>query len=493
MTRVRDYQYYDQTTSICTTCMRRVDAKVLFKDQRVYLEKRCPDHGKSRVMIAEDVEYYRRAREVFLKPSEMPDHFHTPVKYGCPYDCGLCPDHEQHSCVTLIEIGERCDLSCPLCYASSGPKVGGFHSLAKVEAMLDAAVASEGEPDVVQISGGEPTIHPQFFEILDAAKARPIRHLMVNTNGTRIARDREFVKRLATYMPGFEVYLQFDSLEAGALTKIRGEDLTEARKKALEHLNEFNISTTLVCALVEGENDHELGAIIDFALQQPCVRGVTFQPMQDAGRTEGLGANAKNTKSAGEEPRKANRTKPHESRLTLTGVRNRILEQSNVFSPADILPVPCHPDCIAMGYALKLPSGVTPLTGLVDPQLIIEGASNTISFETDSALQEKLFASLSTGHSPSSSAQSLKELLCCLPKAEVPTSLGYENLFRVIIMRFQDALDFDLRSIKKSCVHVVHPEDHRMIPLETYNMFYRGKLESERLTVLREGKGVTHG
>lgn len=470
MTRVRDYQYYDFTSSICATCLKRVDAKILFQDNRVLMEKTCPEHGRSRVLIADDVAYYRRAREQFLKPSEMPQRFQTPVRYGCPYDCGLCADHEQHSCVSLIEVGERCNLSCPVCYAESGPQTGGFHSMEKIERMLDAVIASEGEADVVQISGGEPTIHPDFFAILDAAKERPIRHLMVNTNGLRIAQDPEFAERLAGYMPGLEIYLQFDSFEESVLQAIRGADLRVVRQQAIDRLNELGISTTLVVTLVKGLNDHELGDILAYAVKQSCVRGVTFQPMQEAGRVEV--------------------PVDLENRLTLTEVRRRITEQSSLFQLEDILPVPCHPDCIAMAYALKGEDGVLPLTGMIDPQILIESGSNTISFERDKELQAKLFAALSTGHSPSSGAESLRDLLCCLPQVSLPPKIGYENLFRIIIMRFLDAHDFDVRSIKKSCVHVAHPEDGRMIPLETYNMFYRGDLERKVLAPLQRGRSA---
>ncbi|MGY8712120.1 radical SAM protein, partial [Bradyrhizobium sp. 18BD] len=153
-------------------------------------------------------------------------------------------------------------------------------SLEEIEQMLDVIVANEGNPDVVQISGGEPTVHPQFFEILDIAKTKPIKHLMVNTNGIRIAKDEQFVKRLATYMPDFEIYLQFDSFKKEALEQLRGEDLREVRLKALEYLNKYNLSTTLVVTLQKGLNTDEIGKIIEYALQQPCVRGVTFQPTQ---------------------------------------------------------------------------------------------------------------------------------------------------------------------------------------------------------------------
>jgi hypothetical protein len=174
----------------------------------------------------------------------MPHQWNTEIKHGCPYDCGLCPDHEQHSCVTLLEITDRCNLTCPTCFAGSSPTAGSHRSLAQIEAMLDAIVRNEKEPDVVQISGGEPTIHPQFFEVLDAAKKRPIKHLMLNTNGVRIAKDKAFTERLASYGAGFEVYLQFDSLSAPTQEVLRGEDLRDIRQKALEHLNAFLCGTT---------------------------------------------------------------------------------------------------------------------------------------------------------------------------------------------------------------------------------------------------------
>ena len=144
--------------------------------------------------------------------------------------------------------------------------------------MLDMIVRNEKEPDIVQISGGEPTIHPQFFEILDAAKARPIKHLMVNTNAVRIATDEAFAKRLAEYMPDFELYLQFDSFERDPLIQLRGTDLRRVRQRALDRLNQLRVSTTLVVTVERGVNDSELGRIIEFAMKQPCVRSRRYLP-----------------------------------------------------------------------------------------------------------------------------------------------------------------------------------------------------------------------
>jgi hypothetical protein len=472
----RPYLFYELTNSLCATCLRKVEAKVVIQDNCVYLHKWCPEHRFQKVLISTDAEYYKLSRQT-LKPGQMPLKFNTPIKYGCPYDCGLCPDHEQHSCLTLVEVTDQCNLMCPICYSESSPQRLEHRSLEQIEFMLDCVVRNEGEPDVVQISGGEPTIHPEFFAILDAAKARPIKHLMVNTNGIRIANDAEFTRRLATYMPRFELYLQFDSLKSEPLRVLRGVDLSDVRRRALDRLNEHNISTTLVVTLKKGLNDDEIGSILEFALKQRCVRGVTFQPIQAAGRLEDFD--------------------PARDRLTLGEVRQQILKQFPLFKPADVIPVPCHPDCLAMAYALKLDGQVIPLTGMLDPQLLLHGEGNTIMYEQNNTLRGELFKLFSTGASPASSAVSLKQLLCCLPLIQAPASITYENVFRVIIMQFLDPHNFDVRSVKKTCVHIV-PPDGRIIPFDTFNMFYRGSNE-RKLADLREAlvplgvpQGATH-
>ena len=446
----RNYTYYDFTLSLCPTCLKRIDAKIVFEEGKVFMLKRCPEHGRSKVLIADDIEYYKNIRN-YNKPSEFPYKFNTTTDYGCPYDCGLCPDHEQHSCLSIIEVTDRCNLTCPTCYASSSPGYGRHRTLDEIKKMLDTIVANEVEPDVVQISGGEPTIHPQFFEILDYAKQLPIRHLMVNTNGIRIAKDIEFTRRLASYMPDFEIYLQFDSLRPEVLEKLRGQDLTEIRRKAIENLNEFNLSTTLVVTLEKGLNDGEIGEIIDFATRQKCVRGVTLQPTQIAGRLEDFDAQT--------------------NRITLTEVRRKILEQYPVFNEDDLIPVPCNPDALVMGYALKSDEGILPLTRYINPADLLNSGKNTIVYEQDTELHGKMLELFSTGNSVAVANDNLKSIMCCLPEIDAP-DLGYDNLFRVIIMQFIDAYNFDVRSIKKSCVHIVD-KNYKIIPFETMNLFYR--------------------
>ncbi len=447
----RPYLFYALTNSLCSKCLNKVEAKIIFEDDNVYLVKHCPTHGREQVLIADDIEYYKQS-QAFIKPGDMPLRFNTPIKHGCPYDCGLCPDHEQHSCLTLVELTDRCNLTCPICYADSGSEHQQHRSLELIDQMLDAIVANEGEPQIVQLSGGEPTIHPEFFQVMDLVKTKPIKHLMINTNGIRIAKDREFCDRLSQYMPGIEVYLQFDSFEAAALKELRGVDLRSVREQAIAHLNEFNISTTLVVTLKKGLNDHEIGKIVDYALQQKCVRGVTFQPIQVAGRLEGFD--------------------PKRDRYTLTEVRRSILEQCSHFKPQDILPVPCHPDSLAMAYALKVKGQVIPLTGLFDSQTYVDIMPNSVLYEQNPELKSRTFDLFSTSHSPQSSAVSLKQLLCCLPMLPAPEGISYENIFRILIVQFLDPFNFDVRSVKRSCIHIVHP-DGRIIPFDTYNLFYR--------------------
>jgi 7,8-dihydro-6-hydroxymethylpterin dimethyltransferase len=461
----RNWIYYDYTISLCSKCLRRVSAKIVFENDKVLMIKNCPDHGHEQTLIATDIEYYKRIRN-YNKRSEIPLKFNTPTLYGCPYDCGLCPDHEQHSCLTLIEVTDRCNLTCPTCYAESSPTFGRHRTLDEITKMLDVIVANEGNPDVVQLSGGEPTIHPDFFEILDEAKKRPIKHLMLNTNGIRIAKEEDFVKRLATYMPDFEIYLQWDSFDEGALRKLRGADLLDIRLKAMEHLNKYNLSTTLVVTLQRGVNNHEIGKIINYALEQPCVRGVTFQPTQVAGRNEKFNAATE--------------------RYTLTEVRQDILDQADIFTGDDLVPVPCNPDALVMGYALKLAGEVIPLTRYINPADLLDNSRNTIVYEQDERLHKHVLKMFSTANSVDEITGDVNELLCCLPFVKAP-NLSYDNLFRVIIMNFIDAYNFDVRAIKKSCVHIVHND--KIIPFETMNLFYRNGKE-KNLETLRELKIV---
>lgn len=425
-------------------------AKIIAEGSNVFYQKRCQTHGVQKTQIADDLGYWK-AQKDWLKPGDRPFAVGTRTEFGCPYDCGLCPDHEQHSCLAILEINEACNLTCPVCFADSSVKRTAQRSLPEIERMLDALVAAEGQPDLLQISGGEPTLHPQFFEIMAAAKRRPIRHLMINTNGIRIAREDGFAERLATLMPRFEVYLQFDSLRREALIDLRGADLTRVRTQALEALERNNISTTLVVTVKKGVNDDEIGEIVRHALQWRCVRGVTIQPIQDAGRNDGFD--------------------PKSHRVVLTELRRRVAE-SGVFALEDMIPLPCNPDQICIGYGLRNGGMVRPITSLLPREVFVASVPNAVTFEAYPELRRQIFDLLSLSTAQGDTADKLAGLLCCLPEAVVPESLAYEHTFRVVISQFLDRFNFDLGTVKRSCVHFLEA-DGRIIPFDTYNTFYR--------------------
>jgi uncharacterized radical SAM superfamily Fe-S cluster-containing enzyme len=458
------YIFHGQTTSLCETCLEPVPAKIIIEDDdRVYYLKRCCDHGVQKTLISDDLDYWRQ-QKLWIKPGDRPLMAQTRTEAGCPFDCGLCPDHEQHSCLAIVEINQACNLACPVCFADAADMHGSHRHIAEIERMLDALVESEGEPDLVQLSGGEPTIHPDFFAILDAVKRRPIRHLMINTNGLRIAQDPAFVERLASYAPRLEVYLQFDSLDDRALIDLRGAKLARIRQEALEALERVGLSTTLVAVIKRGVNDHEVADIVRHALTWSCVRGVTFQPVQDAGRNQGFDGST--------------------NRVLLTQIRREVAK-AGVFGLEDMIPLPCNPDQICIGYGLRHGSEVTPVTSLLPRELILSGP-NTISYEAYPRLRQGILDLLSLSTAQANTEEKLAGLLCCLPEAMVPADLSYANSFRVVILQFLDRYNFDLGTVKRSCVHFVTDEG-QIIPFDTYNTFYRAGAEGAGVLARHRG------
>ncbi|MEJ0074249.1 MAG: radical SAM protein [Alphaproteobacteria bacterium] len=457
--RSRPYIFWGQTQSLCETCLKLVPAKIEITGDEVWYEKRCREHGVQSTLLSTDAAYWRMCKD-YIKPGDKPLAFQNRTEYGCPYDCGLCPDHEQHSCLALIEINEHCNLTCPVCFAESSPQKSKHLPLPTISRMFDALIASEGEPDLVQISGGEPTLHPDFFAILDEARARPIRHVMINSNGLRIAREPDFVARLAERKRGLEVYLQFDSLERDALMNLRGADLRRVRQEALENLERHGISTTLVVTVKRGVNEHEIGRIVQHALEWRCVRGVTFQPVQDAGRNENFDAKR--------------------DRVLLSDIRRAVVRESGVFGAADMIPLPCNPEQISIAYGLRNGRQVLPVTSMLSREELVATIPNTINFEKQPVLREKFIELFSLSSGPNNCAERLHEFLCCLPKVEAPGSLSYENVFRVAIVQFMDRFNFCVGGVKRSCIHFVTPNG-QIIPFDTYNLFYRnGAIEKIR-------------
>ena len=392
------------------------------------------------------------------------------TEFGCPYDCGLCPDHEQHTCLALIDVNEACNLTCPVCFADSSPERTAQRSLAEIEFMLDALVASEGVPDLLQISGGEPTIHPQILDIIALAKAKPIRHIMLNTNGIRIAREPDFAAALAEFKPGFEVYLQFDSLRAAALKTLRGADLSRIRLQALEalerawHLDDAGGGGEARRQRGRDRRDHRLRAWLE-------LRARHHLPADPGRRAE---------RELRQEPRpRAPLRHPPRDHRRRHGV-----------SAGDIIPLPCNPESIAIGYALRKGRNITPITSFFPKDKLVDAVPNAITFEKYPELHRQVFEFFSLATTQCNTPERLEALLCCLPEVPVPQGLGYENIFRLAIVEFLDAHNFCLGRVKRSCIHFLTPNG-QIIPFDTYNLFYRnGRIDGIRQRLRENAGGV---
>ena len=220
----------------------------------------------------------------------------------------------------------------------------------------------------------------------------------------------------------------------------------------MANLEEAGISTTLVCVVKKGVNDDEVGAIVRHALSYKCVRGITFQPVQDAGRNDGFD--------------------PETNRIVLSEIRQAVIEQWGVFGDDDMIPLPCNPDAISIGYGLRLGDEVRPVTHLFPQEVLVQEAPNSVTFEGQPEMRRLLVELLSLSCAGQQSADVLHEVLCCLPLVELPEPIGYDRVFRVTVVSFLDRFNFCLAGVKRSCIHFV-TDDGRIIPFDTYNLFHR--------------------
>jgi 7,8-dihydro-6-hydroxymethylpterin dimethyltransferase len=476
--RDADYIFYELTRSICPTCRRTIDAQIVLRDNRVYMRKRCPDHGNFEALVYADGQAYT-SQAKFNKPGTMPLAFTSQREHGCPHDCGLCPDHQQHACLGIIEINSACNMQCPLCFANAG---AGFSlTLNEVEDILDGFVRTEGFPEVVQFSGGEPSIHPEIVPMLRAAKARSIRHVMINTNGRRIAADDAFLAELAEIKPA--IYLQFDGFLSETYRIIRGEpDILAEKLQALDRLAEIGCKVVLVPAVERGVNEHEVGAIVRFGMQHPAVLGVNFQPAFHAGRFM-----------------------QHDplQRITIPDVLRLIDEQTEgMLRVSDFVPVPCcFPTCNSVTYAYVDGDTVLPITRLLEVEDYLDYISNRIipGFG-DEVLQalEGLWSSSAVPGSAKAIGDFLTSCAVCQFPSELDVRAIAERMFMVMLQDFMDPWTFNQKNVMKCCKAFLLPGG-KQIPFCAYNSVgYREQARAQlaahqraRLQAERDGVSYT--
>jgi uncharacterized radical SAM superfamily Fe-S cluster-containing enzyme len=459
------------TTSVCPRCRRLLSAQLLARDGRVVLSRVCPEHGPFEAVVYGDAERYLEVQR-FNKPGEEPLERQTETVRGCPHDCGICPEHTQHTCLGIIEVNTACNLDCPICFAESGTghqEHGYSLSLEQVESMLDAFVRAEGEPESVQLSGGEPSIHPEILEMLRAARDRGIQLVMLNTNGIRLARDPRFAPALAEI--GVHVYLQFDGLTEATQLAIRGRDLTDEKLRALDRCAEAGVSVSLAAAVDRGVNEAEVGRIVRLGIEHPAVTGVFFQPVTHSGRFR-----------PDSDPL---------DKLTNPDVVDAICEQlPEWFRTDDFVPVPCcSPTCRTATFALYDGQDLVPLPRLVDVEQYLDYVTNRAVPDPDvrRALEGLWSAKAAGGSGP------VEERLDCVACATgMPPELREVAArgFMIVIQDFQDPYTLDVEKLRKCCVSEITP-DGRLIPFCAYNSVgYREQVRLELSRANGNGQGV---
>jgi uncharacterized radical SAM superfamily Fe-S cluster-containing enzyme len=339
-------------------------------------------------------------------------------------------------------------------------------------------VRTEGRPEVLQFSGGEPTIHPQIIDFIRAAQARDIRFVMVNTNGKRIARDDRFLEQLNEVRPA--LYFQFDGFERDTYRIIRGEpDILEEKLRALDRLAQIGLDVTIVPAIERDVNEHEIGRLVEFAIEHPAIRGITFQPAFHAGRY------------MNHDPM---------NRMTIPEIIRQIETQTaGKFVTSDFVPVPCcFPTCNSVTYAFVEGDKVTPLPRIIDVNDYLDYITNRIvpdfSHEIRTAL-EGLWSSSSIAGSETS----LQQVAISCQACELPDNLAINNIAKSMIMimlqDFMDPWTFNQKNLMKCCKEFLLPGG-KQIPFCAYNSVgYREQarrqlnaMEPERRRARREGR-----
>ncbi|MEM2254059.1 MAG: radical SAM protein [Candidatus Bathyarchaeia archaeon] len=470
------------TESLCPICLRRIPAKVVGEsDDNVYMEKSCPAHGSFRVLVWKGIKSW----VLWDKLNDWePERFEgeenaTEVSMGCPFDCGLCPQHLRKACIIVAEVTNRCNLTCPVCFASANERYVYDASIDAVENMLKTVLRYECKNTVptVQISGGEPTIRDDLPEIVDTAKKLGIEHIMVNTNGIRIAKDKKFLRCLKE--SGVNViYLQFDGVTDDVYLKLRGINLMDVKVKAIKNCAELGIGVVLVPTVVKDINFHQIGDMITFAKRWvPTVRGVHFQPISYFGRY----------------PYQPN----NDSRITIPDMLNAIEKQTNEeIRASNFVPINmgrgCEAHCSFTNVSILTEGrSLLPITDFPSENDILKnGSGRDVASGPKHARKEIRNYWKSVGESACTCSckfytGDFGELAECLQ----------EYYLSISGMIFQDVWNIDTKRCKKCCIHLVTP-DGRLVPFCTFNItnvegktLYRDQVYKRYITLNESSTG----
>ena len=475
-------QFIKETKSICPECLKVLDATIFEENGKVFIKKECVEHGSFRDVYWSDYEQYLRA-EKFRYDGEGLKNPRTKTVNGCPLDCGICPQHKSHTALAIIDVTNRCNLKCPVCFANAAA-AGYVYEPTKEEVgeMLENLHRNDPVPaTALQFSGGEPTIRNDLFELIRMAKEVGFRHVEVNTNGLRLAQSVDYCRKLKE--AGMStVYLQFDGLTSDVYKFIRGIDLLDVKMKAIENCREAGIqSMVLVVTLVKGVNDKQLGDIIRFAVQNfDVIRCINVQPVSLCGRLP--------------------QTERDKMRITIPDFMRLVEEQTNSkIKVSDFYPVPtvvpvskavgalkdkryveftAHPHCGMATYIFIEKGEIIPITrfGNVDKftgtmkkvyEDAAKGSKNKAKLRLVGALRHIKLSFLR------------KHVLRVLTEGSYE-ALGDLQRKSILLsaMHFMDPYNFDLERVQRCAIHYAIP-DGRIIPFCSMNSIHRPEIENK--------------
>jgi len=458
----RQRQVIGETESLCPECLRLVSAKRVAENGNVYLEKNCPEHGYYKTII------WRGDARSFLdwgscsQEASGPLQSLTDTNRGCPYDCGPCPEHQANACTMVIEVTRRCNLSCPVCFASSGALAEHDPDLETIRRMYQTVLDTTGTP-TIQLSGGEPTVRDDLPEIVAMGRQMGFEHIMINTNGIRIAKDKEYLRRLVDSGTG-TIYFQFDGLTDEVYNYTRGSNLAKLKFDTIHHCADAKVGVILVPTLVPGINDQQLGDMVRFAKKWiPTVKGIHFQPVSYFGRYP-------------EAPR-------DEDRITIPDVIDGLIKQVGEeiklenFIPRRSKDSHCSfSSLFVLGKDGRLKAASRRLT-----EELISGWGGYKKQPWESA---RSFMNIHWKHGEEEKLKDAGAGCCCGTNNKSGCSTS-ESIFErvqmfdlsITCMPFQDMWTLDLERIKRCCGHVVTPHN-RIVP---FCVYYLTGASGERL------------
>jgi uncharacterized radical SAM superfamily Fe-S cluster-containing enzyme len=367
-----DAELLAATTSLCGTCKRLVDARVVERAGAVWLEKTCPEHGPQEALVASSAAWYRDCLSFVAEPTP-PKRALKEVAAGCPYDCGPCAAHQQKVFLPVIPVTSACNLDCPICYTvnkNDDPLTMSREHFGRILARL---AADHEELDIVNITGGEPTLHPELPELVAMARAAGIRRVTISTNGLKLL-DEGLVARLAA--AGARVILSLDTLRPEVDRAMLGAVTVAAKLRVLDLLEAHGVVTTILPAVGAGYNDADVPALLELVLSRPHVSSLELHPLTFTGQG-GVGFDRR-------------------ARVTTPDLLRRIEETTDGrIAPRDFVPSPlAHPTCYSICYLLMLDGGgYVPLARLASRATLFDLLRDSLYLEPRERV-EALFGDL---------------------------------------------------------------------------------------------------